>query len=180
MSNPKIISQKKILDARLFSIDEFEIEKDGVHHTHRNVVQDDVSMVLPLNDENEVYLISQYRYLHDKIMLEGVAGFLEGSTPLEAAKKELREEAGLIAQKWTHLATVERQASVVKGNVHIFLAQDLTEVGQELEEFEEIKVLKMPFKEAINKVGKGEITVAGIVAALLILEKYLQNSKKHE
>ena len=59
----------------LFSVDEFEIEKDGIAYRHQNVIEKDVSMVLPLNEKNELYLISQYRYLHKKEMLEGVAGF---------------------------------------------------------------------------------------------------------
>lgn len=181
MGNAKVISQKNILSSELFLVDEYVIEKDSITYIHRNVVEKDVSMVIAINDSSELYLISQYRYLHGKEMLEGVAGFVEnGLTPLETAKKELREEAGLTAKKWTKIGTFERQASVIGGKIHIFMAQDLEDVGQELEEFEEIKVLKIPLEEVIKKIDNGEITVAGFVAALLLLERYLKsNPKEH-
>lgn len=178
MSNTKILSQKTVLKSILFDVDEFEVEKDGHTYTHHNVVEDDVSMVIPLTDNGEVYLISQYRYLHDKVMLEGVAGFLEGKTPLETAKKELKEEAGLTAKKWTHLSTVQRAASVIQGNVHIFLAQDLTEESQDLEEFEEIEVVKVPLDEIKKKIANREITIAGFIAAIFLLDEYLKNGQK--
>lgn len=179
MSNAKILSQKTVFEAELFQIDEYDLEKDGVFYRHRNVVERDVAMVIAINEKEELYLISQYRYLHGKDMLEGVAGFVEnGLSPLETAKKELKEEAGLTAQKWTQLGTFERQASVIGGKIHIFIAQDLEESEQELEEFEEIQVLKMPLKEVINKIEKGDITVAGFIAAVLLLDRHLKGDSK--
>src|SRR6185437_7183126 len=109
-------------------------------------------------DKKEMYLISQYRYTLKSNSLEAVAGFIdEGETPLQAAKRELKEETGMTASSWEEIGKLEIAGSVVRGQTYLFLARDL-EIGEaEPEEDEDITLLKMPIKEAVTKVFGGEI-----------------------
>jgi 8-oxo-dGTP pyrophosphatase MutT (NUDIX family) len=116
--------------------------------------------------------------LYDKIIVEAVAGHIDpGESPLKAAKRELKEEAGIIAGQWEELLRVDDSASVIRSTMHIFLARDLEEGESNPEESEEIKLIKMPLSEAIEKVSKREITNGSTVIGLLYLDK-LRKEKK--
>lgn len=83
--------------------------------------------VIPVTSEGKIVLNYEYRYAAGKAGYELTAGGIEeGSDPLETAKKELFEETGLSAAKWTKLISVVLWPSVVKLTDHIFLAEDLS------------------------------------------------------
>lgn len=172
------IREKRIHKADLFQIFEQTIIGKDRKRKYEVVERRPTVIVFPLTAEYEIYLLSQYRTLYDKTLTEAVAGHVDkNESPLGAAKRELKEEAGLIASQWEELLRVEAAASVIRSNIYLFLARDLEESFQETEEEEEITVLKMPLPEALEKVEKREITNGPTVLGLLYLDK-LKREKK--
>jgi len=175
-AKPDIISSKSVFKAKLFEVDELSIKyPTGRAVTHHLVKRDPTVVVFPITPKGEVYLVKQYRYMLKKITLEALAGFIdEGETPLQAAKRETKEEAGIQAGSWEEMIRMDMAGSVVDAPVHMFLAQDL-EIGESApEEDEDIEVVKMSLKEALQNVFSGEITTSATIAGLLMLEKLLK------
>lgn len=168
----KALSEKSVFQAELFTVKEVEIEANKKKLTQHDVIRNPVVTVFAITDNNEIYLISQYRRLLNKTTLEAVAGFIdEGEEPLEAAKRELKEEIGITAADWKKLNVLNTAASVIKGEAHLFLARGLKIGNPELEDDEDITPVLIPFKEAVEKVLKGEIDIATTIAGILMIDK---------
>ena len=130
MSQWKFVSQKKVFKAELFNVKEVVFkDKKGKRKIHHIIERDTTITVLPLTDQYEVYLISEYRYMLDRVILGAVSGFVKGKeSAIAAAKRELQEETGIISHQLEEIARVEVAASVIKSRMHIFLAKGLESV----------------------------------------------------
>jgi len=125
--------------------------------------------IIPLDKDLHTWLVGQYRYTlnawHWEIPEGG--GPLE-ITPLESAKRELQEETGLTAAKWTEVVHLHTSNSVTDEEGHVFLAEDLQVGASALEETEaDLKVWKLPFREALEMVLDGKITDSMSVMGIL-------------
>jgi len=179
MSQWKIISQKSVFKAKLFEVKEIIFKnKSGQEKIHHIAQRDTVVTIFPLTDKYEIYLISQYRYMLNKIVLEAVSGYVDKKeTTIAAAKRELKEEAGIEAGQFEEIARIEMAGSVFKSRGHLFLAKGL-EIGENKpEEDEEISIVKMPLSMAVQKVMIGEINHSATVIGILTLDK-LRTEKK--
>lgn len=181
MTHNKILSEKTTFkgEENTFDVKKIELEfpnkKRATHYIAERVP---VSVVLPLTPKYEIYLISQYRYLLKKTILEAVSGRIDkGENALEAAKRELLEEAGIIAGSIEELNRIELASSFFRAKVSLFLARDLEVLSQKLEDSEQIEVIKMPLSEAVKKVMDGEIQAASAIIGILMLDK-LKREKK--
>jgi ADP-ribose pyrophosphatase len=123
---------------------------------------------LAMEDNGDVWLVREWKYAIDRPSLEVVSGGIEpGEEPLAAAKRELREEAGLAAETWTSLGFVDPFTTMLKCPNHLFLAQGLTHVDQDPEEAEIIERVRMPLKEAVRFVMDGQINHGSSAVAIL-------------
>ena len=175
---PEILSRRTAYTGHLFHIEEIEFERDGVRKTHANILRDPTVSIFPVSDTGEIYLAKQYRYLLEKETLEGIAGFIDkGEEPSNAAARELKEESGIEAGKWTKLATVDIGSSVLNSKSHIFLAQDLHFGEQDLDEGEDITIVTLPLEDAIAKVVSGEITTASSIIGIQIIDRLYREGK---
>jgi len=176
---PKILAKKTIFDSKFLKLYEIKLQlRNGETRTHYNVERVPTVTVLPLGENNEVYLISQYRYLHATIRIEAVAGTVDiGEEPLACAKRELLEEAGIAAKRWDNLGKIYLAGSYIKAHVSLFLARDLTVGEQKLEDDETITVVKMPLEEAVEKVLSGEISYGSAVSGILMLDRLMRDKK---
>ena len=127
----------------------------------------------------DVYLVGQYRYPTEGYSWEIIEGGTdEGETPLECIRRELREEAGLIAQKWTPLGgEVHLSNCISSENGYLFLAEDLEETEPEPEATEVLQIRRVPFAEALAMTDEGEITDAISIMGLLLAERYLRRHR---
>jgi 8-oxo-dGTP pyrophosphatase MutT (NUDIX family) len=87
--------------------------------------------------------------------------------PLDAAKRELREETGLTATRWSEVMRLHTSNSITDELGIVYVAAGLTEGEPEFEETEDLEVRKLPLEDAVQLVNDGEITDAISVAAIL-------------
>jgi len=126
--------------------------------------------IVALDKEGFTYLVGQYRYtLHAYSweVPEGGCSIESGESTLEAAKRELLEETGLMASEWTELGEVYLSNSVSDEKAVMYLAQNLSQHQACPEETEQLKIRKLPLKEAIEMTQNGQITDALSVLTLL-------------
>jgi 8-oxo-dGTP pyrophosphatase MutT (NUDIX family) len=179
MSQWKMVSQKNVFKAKLFNVKQITFKnKQGKEKNHYIAERNTVVTLFPLTDEYEIYLISQYRYMLNKTVLEAISGYVDKKeTVIQAAKRELKEEAGITAYQLEEIARIDMAGSVFKSKGHLFLAKGLEFGKTDLDEDEQIKVIKMSLDQAVEKVMLGEINHAASVIGILMLER-LRKEKK--
>ena len=174
---------KKYDDLTEEQIDSQEIYKGVVCHLYkdrvrlndgtesvREVLRDCRAVcVLPLDRDFNVTMVSQYRYAHSKVLLEIPAGKLDaGEDFLKAAKRELLEETGIKARKYTFLGEIYTTPAFVDEVIYMYLATDLEEGGeQHLDRDEFLNVEKIPLDTLVKMTLDGQIRDAKTQAAVL-------------
>ena len=115
--------------------------------------------VLPLLDDGTVIMERQYRYAHGSVLFEIPAGKLNSPDEdrLEAAKRELREETGAVAQRWTDLGLLIPTPALVNERIQMFLAEDITFGKQQLDDDEFLELERIPLSTLKEMVMRGEI-----------------------
>jgi len=129
--------------------------------------------VIPVDDQGNTWLVGQFRYTLDAFSWEiPEGGGAMGTDPVESAMRELKEETGLTASKWTMISRLHTSNSVTDEEGFIFLAEDVSEGESELEETEaDLRVKKLPLKEALTMVLNGEITDSMSIIGLLLVSR---------
>ena len=147
------------------------IRPDGVEGTYSVIEMLPSCGIVAINDSNDVALVSQWRYVHNKSSIEiPTGGSQEGESPLDAAKRELAEETGLIAESWIALGTVDNSNGSTTDVAHMFMARSLSSGPIARQGDERVELHWMPFEEAVQAVLTGAITESVSVAAILKTE----------
>lgn len=124
--------------------------------------------IVPLDEEYNTWLVGQYRYTLNAYSWEiPEGGGPQGTEPLLSAQRELLEETGISASKWTKIFDFHTSNSVTDEYGLAYVAQGLSFGEAEPEETEDLKVWKLPFAEAVEMVMRGEITDALAMTAIL-------------
>jgi 8-oxo-dGTP pyrophosphatase MutT (NUDIX family) len=125
--------------------------------------------VLPVDNEGNVYLVRVFRYTLDRESLEAIAGGIEeGESAADAARRELKEEAGIEADELLDLGVVDQLTEVVVSPDHLFVARGLSFGTTDLDATEAMTRVKAPLEEAVAWALDGAITHAA--SALLVLK----------
>lgn len=179
MNRWKIFSKEKILSAKFFDIFKIELQPpDRKKRIYYQAERNPSVLIFPLTDNYEIFLIKQYRYLLNKEMIEGIAGFInKNENPMDAAKRELKEESGITASILKYLVKIELAASVFKSEAELFLAQELKFGKQELDDSEKIEVLKIPLEKAVSMIISGEISESATMLGILLLDRLRKDKK---
>jgi 8-oxo-dGTP pyrophosphatase MutT (NUDIX family) len=132
--------------------------------------------VVPLDDDNNTWLVGQYRYTLNAYSWEIPEGgcLIGQETPLIAAQRELLEETGLKAERWTEVLKMHTSNSVTDEVAYTFLAKGLSVGLAQPEDTEELMLRKLPFEEAFQMCLKQEITDAFSVGSLFKVKYMLE------
>lgn len=153
-------------------VEDTVIRPDGKEGMFTTVDNGSGVAVVALDADNTIYLVKEYFYVLEEYGIQTPSGGVsKNETPLEAAKKELLEETGLIADTWKELGMVNALTMIIKSPSYLFLAQGLT---KQQEPEEGIEVIKIPFAEAIQKVMNSEITHGPSCVAILKAKEVLK------
>lgn len=130
--------------------------------------------VVALRANGDVVLVGQYRYPTREYSWEIVEGGADpGEEPLAAAKRELEEEAGLVAARWTPLGGEIHLSNCISSEIgFLYLAQDLTETEARPDGTEVLEFMDLPFERALAMVDAGEIRDAMSIMGILRAQRY--------
>lgn len=144
------------------------IRPDGLPGTYTTVHLKPGVCVIAVDHQRRVHLTREFHYAVGRVTVEGVSGGIEdGELPQAAAVRELAEELGIQAARWTSLGCVDPFTSAILSPVSLFLAQDLTFCETSPEGTEQIEHVVMTLDEAIQSTRDGGITHAPTCVALL-------------
>ncbi len=176
MKSWKTVKTKTAYECKYFKVlEEDFLMPSGKMHKWHILKRSDYVIVLA-REKDYMHLIEQYRYTTKSKLLQVVAGAIEkGETPLKAAKKELKEEAGITAGKFTKLGWFYAYYGCSNQKAYVFLAEDLRLGKQEPDELEKeagIKVVKLKISEVKKMIKSGKIKDCDTLSAfnLLILK----------
>lgn len=135
-------------------------------------------MVAPLDNEDNLYFVKQFRYPYMEIVTELPAGKLEkGEDPFEAGKRELKEETGAVANKYVSLGQLYPTPGYCGEIIHMYLATELSFGEQNPDDDEFLEVYKIPLAKAVEMVLSGELKDSKTQTAILKIHCLKQEGK---
>jgi ADP-ribose pyrophosphatase len=169
-----LVSSEKIYAGPAFSVYK-DFVREGEFTGQRDVVRHHGSVVIAALDvrkrEKHILLVRQYRYAADEYLWELPAGRIDpGEKLLPAAKRELMEETGIRAKKWSKLFSFYASPGFLAEAMNVFLAEQLTFGEAQPEEDEQIEAKFFPLKRAVRMVTSGEIHDAKTMTTVLWLD----------
>jgi len=160
----KTLSSKKVFQGKVFWVTRDTVKEPGGVTATRDVIRHNGSVVILGVDAAKnpkdpgILLIRQYRHAADKILLELPAGRIEpGETLLAGGKRELIEETGYRAKKWSKLASYYASPGFLTETMSILLAEDLTLGEAHPEADERIELHMTPLSEVLKLIHAGRI-----------------------
>jgi ADP-ribose pyrophosphatase len=174
-SAPKVVSSKLTFKGRVFNVFTDTLEEPGGHRHIKDVIRHNGSVVILAVDESknpadpDVILERQYRHAAGQYLIELPAGTRDpGEAPLAAAKREMIEETGYRAKKWTLLQKYYASPGFLGEWMQIYLARDIRQGEAKLEEDENLEVFRLPLSEAMKMVAEGKIHDGKTLIGLLL------------
>ena len=135
--------------------------------------------IVPLDDAGNTWLVGQQRYTLGEYSWElPMGGAPLDESPLDAAKRELREETGLTATHWSEVMRLHTSNSITDEVGIVYVAEGLSEGETDFEETEDLEIRRLPLDEALQLVNDGEITDAISVAAILRVSSLRRSSAR--
>lgn len=165
----KKLTSKQIFDGKVVKLFVDTVELPDGSEAIREIVRHPGAVcVIPVTKDMDVVTVKQYRYAFEQIMLEIPAGKLEpGENPLEAVKRELEEESGVVAKKIEYLGEIFTTVAIFDEKIHLYLATELEFKNAHPDEDEFLEVETIPLSELYNMVMDGDIKDAKTQIAIL-------------
>lgn len=164
----KTVEKRTIYKGRILNVRTDTVELPNGNVAFREMVEHSGgAAVLAVDDDNNIYLVKQYRYPYDEVIYEIPAGKLsKDELPLDCARRELTEETGITAREISLINTIYPSPGYTDEKLYIYLAKDLSygETNLDLDEFVELE--KLPFTKALEMVNLGIIKDCKTVVAI--------------
>jgi len=176
----KKLTSELVYDGGLLKVYYDTVELVNGRTAWREVIRHPGAVVMvPVDDQGNVYLERQFRYPYDRVVVEVPAGKLEwGEQPDDAARRELKEEIGAEAARWDTLGYVMPSVGYTDEMLYLFLARDLTFGDRHLDQDEFLEPFKLPFAQALDMAADGRINDAKTVAALFRADRLMRKERE--
>ena len=175
----KTIRKVYVFRGRVLTIRNDDVLLPDGNVSNREIVEHPGGVcVLPILRDGTILLVEQFRYPYMEDVLEAPAGKLEsGEDPFEAAKRELREETGMVATEYFDLGVDYPSPGYTNEVIHLYAARGLSDVGQKLDEGEFLNVKKLSFSKALEMIYDNEIRDSKTAMAVLKYKDLLNLGK---
>jgi ADP-ribose pyrophosphatase len=166
---PRIIDSKTVFRGRVFNVSVDTVQEGDAIYQREVVHHPGSAVIIPLFPDNSVALVKQYRHPAVRYLLEAPAGTLEDrEAPEIGAARELEEELGLVAGRLDLLTEFYVSPGFCEEKMWVYLATDLSESKQDLDDDEIIQVVKVGLDEAMEMISDGEIEDAKTIIGLML------------
>jgi len=169
----KTIASEVKYEGLIFTVAHDTVELENGKTAPREVINHNGGVcVIPVTENNEIYLVRQFRYPFKEITVEIPAGKLEkGEDPQSAAIRELQEETGYAAENVTYIGKYYPTPGYCSEITYLYFAEGLSFVGQKLDHGEFVELKKIPLSELVEMVMNNEIPDAKTAIAILKADK---------
>ena len=163
------LTSELVYDGGLLKVYYDTVELPNGAESWREVIRHPGAVVMvPVDEEDNVYLVRQFRYPCGRVLPEVPAGKLEwGEEPFHAAQRELEEEIGAKAERWTPMGKMLPTPGFCDEVHHVYLARGLTFGESRPDEDEFLESMKLPMREAVAMAVDGRLEDSKTVAAIL-------------
>src|SRR5438046_9798123 len=166
---PEFLDSKTIFSGRVFQVTVDTVRENGETYIREVVHHKGSAVILPAFDDGTIALVRQYRHPAVKYLLELPAGTLnERERPEEGAARELEEELGLQAGRLEKLSEFFVSPGFCEEKMWLYLATEMTETAQRLEDDEILEVVRLPIEQALRMITDGEIEDAKTIIGLML------------
>jgi len=167
--NPwRLLSSKVVHKNNWWSVRQDKvIRPDGSDGEYNVVSTPGAVMVVAMNEDQEIYLVGQFRYTTGVYSLEVPGGGVGQQQPLAAAKAELKEETGFTAKSWKSLGKFQTSNGLTDEFTYVFMATQLLQTNENEQEHEGIdRLTEVALPEALSMIKNGKITHAQTIVSL--------------
>jgi len=167
---PQILSSTEVFVGRVFTVTVDTIREGDKTYQREVVHHPGSAVIIPVFEDGTIALVRQYRHPAVRYLLEAPAGTLKrGEVPEEGAARELEEELGFVAARLEKLSEFFVSPGFCEEKMWVYLATDLMETRQQLEDDEILEVVRIPFSQALSMITTREIedakTIIGVMLA---------------
>lgn len=175
----KTLNSQLVFDNQWCKVRQDEVElPNGVIIDFFVNVRPDIVLVLAVTPQQEIVFVRQYRHGVSKILLELPGGDFNPSLEdsLTAARRELEEETGYVADPIIQLAELYDNPVKDTNKIHLFMAENARPSGtQQLDVTEDVEIVLVPVEDVLARISAGDICVCGTIAALFLGLNVLSN-----
>jgi ADP-ribose pyrophosphatase len=145
---------------------------DGKTATREYIAHPGAVMIIPRLPDGKLLMERQFRYPLARVFIEFPAGKIDpGEDPATTAARELLEETGYTAERWSHIGTLHPLITYSTERIEIYTADALTFIGAKLDAGEFIEIFSATLEEALAWIDRGEITDVKTMLGLLLLSR---------
>jgi len=181
----KVESSELAFDGPLFRVYSDVVQEPGGTKVRRDVIRHNGSVVILAVDDSKskkdplIVIERQYRQAAQQFLYEVPAGKVdEGEDRLDAAKRELIEETGFRAKKWTKLTRYFASPGFLGEWMQVFLAEGLTAGEAEPEDDEKLEIYQVPLSEVLRLIDAGEIRDGKTLVSVMLYDRLRKKKKK--
>src|SRR6195952_2347011 len=173
----RVVSSKTVYKGKVFSVTADQVVEPGGVKPRRDVIRHNGSVVILAVDHSrnpadpDILLIRQYRHAAEQFLLESPAGRIDvGEKLIPAARRELIEETGYRAKKWSHHVRYFASPGFLSEAMNVLLAQELTLGDAAPEEDERIEIRMTPLSEVVRMIHAGKILDGKTLVSVLLYD----------
>ncbi len=178
---PEIQARKIVAKSRFFKVEQVDLEfSNGAKREFERMAGtgSGAVMIVPLTEDDHILLIQEYGAGTHSYQLGFPKGLIDqGEIPEEAANRELQEEVGHKAERFSPLKKLAMAPTFFNAHMHVLVAEGLSESRLEGDEPEPLEVIKWPLNDIESLLAREDFCEARSVAALFLLQRWRQQNK---